>query len=328
MPRGRRRFARAILAAPAVFLFVWWGWPALQANLALVALNRLPSVFSTEVDAAALAAAETQLEAAAVRLPARASTLRALALVRRAQGEPAAEGISPAELVWWGRQKQQAGDLDAARYLFEWATELQPELGDAWYYAGGVYQAQAAWDAARSAFERAAAAGIWQTAGPSDAYLALGDLAGIAPGDADWTAARDRYRQALELDRFGEPGRKAAAHYRLGELLLWDGGDPEAAIPHYRAALAIDPGDQWARLRLGYALYWGARDLAAAEATIITAIDQWTDERYRKWPYFYLAEIYADAGRTEQAVAAYEQVLALDPADERVRERLAALEER
>ncbi|MBK9051480.1 MAG: tetratricopeptide repeat protein [Chloroflexi bacterium] len=87
-----------------------------------------------------------------------------------------------------------------------------------------------------------------------------------------------------------------------------------AAIPYYQATLALTPQDHWARLRLGYALYWGAGDLSAAVTAIQQAITAWPDEKYRQWPYFYLGEVYENAGLVPEAVAAYERALQLDPA--------------
>ncbi|MCL4267501.1 MAG: tetratricopeptide repeat protein [Anaerolineae bacterium] len=160
----------------------------------------------------------------------------------------------------------------------------------------------------------------------------LGDtwyrLGSVYQAQENWTAASQAYEQALATNQFGDTAAQAATHYQLGELLLWQNGDPATAVPHYRAALAINPTDHWAQLRLGYALYWSAADVVAAETEILAAIAQWPDEKYLKWPYFYLGEIYENAGLSDQAIAAYERVIALDPADERVLARLALLRSR
>jgi len=307
---------------------LWRGWGALPGNYAFVTLNQLPSLFASDLDPAALARTETQLLTALDYQPERASTWRMLALVRRAQGAKAPTGLTADELLRWGRQKEQGGDLGAAQYLYQWATDVEPDLGDGWYRLGNLYQTQEALTTARQAYERAALASTWQKVGRSDLYAAQADLLlATQPGDSA-AAPRDLYHQALAVDQFGDMAARATTHYKLGELLLWREGDPATAVAHYRATLAIAPTDHWARLRLGYALYWsgaGVANVAAAEREILTAIAQWPDEKHLKWPYFYLGEMYENAGLPLKAIAAYEQVIALDPADERVQARLALL---
>jgi tetratricopeptide (TPR) repeat protein len=287
MLRSTMRFMLVVLLATLLLGPVPRGWGTLQSNYAFIALNRLPSLFTSEIDPTILATIEKRLLTALRYRPESASTWRTLALVQRAQGAEALVGLNVHDLLTWGWQKQQVGDLAAAFYLYQWATEVAPELGDAWYRLGSVYQAQ-----------------------------------------ENWLAASQTYERALATDHFEDTAVQSVAHYQAGELLLWQERDPAAAVPHYRAALAINPADHWARLRLGYALYWGAGDVAAAEAELLTVIAQWPDEKHLKWPYFYLGEIYENAGLPDKAIAAYEHVVALDPAEERIFARIALLQSR
>jgi tetratricopeptide (TPR) repeat protein len=327
MTRFGGRSGRLLLVAAGLPLLLWWGRPAVLRNRVFVALNHLPSLFTAAADPTVLAAAEAQLTAALGQQPGRASTRRMLALVQRAQGEEITQPatISAVELLDWGRQKQRLGAPDESAYLYRWATEVAPDLGDAWYYLGRLQEAEEAWAEALDAYQRAAASSTWRVVGRSDVYVALGDLYRTRWPEGRSDAARESYRQALAIAHFSEAHLAAAAHYGLGELLLWREDDPAAAAAHYRAALALTPADHWVRLRLGYALYWGHGDVAAAETEIRAAIDQWPDERSLKWPYYYLGELYEDAGLTAKAVAAYEQALALDPADAHIMARLVAI---
>ncbi len=195
-------------------------------------------------------------------------------------------------------------------------------MGDGWYHLGLVYAAQNRSTEADNAFQRASASPEWQLNGPSDVYLALGNLNFENEPDK----ARNYYEQALSVDQFGETAAQAQTHYQLGELLLFSESNPVAAIHHYQTVLTLTPDDHWARLRLGYALYWGNGQLSEAEEMIQAAIAGWPDEKYLQWPYFYLGEIYQDAGLMVEAIAAYEQVLALDPAETRAQERLEELQ--
>lgn len=319
------RYAAALLF---LLLLLWRGWGAWQSNRAFLALSHQPSLFTSEAGAAIPAGTAAQLAAVLQRHPDRPSAQRMLAVVQRAQGEEAPAGVTPTDLLWWGQQKQRAGETAEAAYLLQWATDLAPDLGDGWYYLGQAHETQQDWAMAEQAYEQAARAMTWQQGGRSDAYLAWGNLLRATRPETHSDIAREHYEQALALDQFSDVAQQAATHYQLGEIVLWHDGDPAGAIPYYQAALALAPGEHWARLRLGYALYWSSGDVAPAEQEILAAIDQWPGEAHLKWPYFYLGEIYEHAGHTAQAIAAYERLLALDPDDQRVQERLDALRSR
>lgn len=315
------RLSRLVfLLAPAILL-LWRGWGAVQVNRAFIILNHQPSVFTADQDPLILATAETQLSAALEYLGPATATQRMLAVIQHAQGQSVSTGLTASDLLWWGEQKEKAGEWPAAAYLYQWATYQQPDLGDNWVHLGRAYETQGLTDEAMGVYLTAAAAPTWHTFGPSDAYLALGNLTILT----ETGLAHDYYEQALELDQFGDAAAKATTHYQLGELLLLHEANPIAAIPHYQATLALAPHDHWARLRLGYALYWGTGDMPAAVITIQQAIQDWPDEKYLQWPYFYLGEIYENAGLATEAVVAYERVLQLDPTHESARQRLTVL---
>lgn len=301
-----------------VTLLGWRVWGAIQVNRAFVTLNHGPLLFAGDETDPLWGIVEGQLVVAQDHLGSADSIRRMLAVVRRAQGQVTPPGLTVMDLWRWGEQKGKAGDWPAAAYLYEWAIDQQPDLGDSWFYLGHVYTEQNRVAEALIAYHHAAASPIWHTFGPSDAYLALGNL---APDDE----ARGYYEQALQVDQFGSASASAAAHYQLGELLLLYEEDPVAAIPHYRATLALNPADHWAWLRLGYALYWGTDDLNAAAVAIQQAITLWPAEKYQQWPYFYLGEIYENAGLRSEAMAAYEQALQFDPNHESARQRLTHL---
>jgi len=315
------RLIRLVFLLAPVILLLWRGWGAVQVNRAFVVLNHQSSVFTADQDSMILATAEAQLRAALQYLGPATATQRMLAVVQRAQGQRASTGLVASDLLWWGEQKEKAGEWSAAAYLYQWATDQQPDLGDSWVHLGRAYEAQDLADEAMAAYVVAAAAPTWHTFGPSDAYLALGNLTLVTESGL----ARDYYEQALHVDQFGDAAAKATTHYQLGELLLLHEANPVAAIPHYQATLTLAPRDHWAQLRLGYALYWGTGDLSAAVTAIQRAISVWPDEKYLQWPYFYLGEIYENAGLATEAVTAYERVLQLDPAHELAQQRLTVL---
>ena len=321
-PAGAPRWAW-LAAAVCLALVVPTLVEAWQVNQAFLVVNHQPALLAGGGNPDSLAYVERQLTRVVDRGSGSASVRRMLAVARRSLGADWAGGVSLPELVRWGRQRQQAGDHAAAAFLFAWAAERAPAVADYWYYLGTAYQGQAHWEAALTAYQRAVEAGEWLQLGPGDAFLAQGIVYQTAWPETQLEAARASWQRALADGGFSGPLAEAQAHYRLAEVILWHDRNPAGALPHYEAALALDPADHWARLRLGYTIYWGKGDVAAAERTILAAIAQWPGDSHLKWPYFYLGEIYADAGLWPQAAAAYVQVLSLDPEDGRVRQRLA-----
>ena len=161
------------------------------------------------------------------------------------------------------------------------------------------------WAAALHSYLRATAA--WPQWGMAhtklgNAYRALG-----RPDDA--AAA---YRQAIQV----EPGY-VGAYLNLGALLEGQ-GQREPALSLYRDALAVAPDSAWAHTMLGQAL------LPAAEA--LSHLERAVELEPGKVDWLLaLADGYRDVGRREEAIAAYRQVIALDPTNEKAAQALRAL---
>jgi tetratricopeptide (TPR) repeat protein len=112
-------------------------------------------------------------------------------------------------------------------------------------------------------------------------------------------------RAAAEAALAAEPGNAELAAF--AGLVIAQSGDPEAAIPHFREALATLPGDVSTRLNFATALLATGRigeagDLAAAGGG---------DPRLLR----IAAYVHQQQGRLEAAAAAYEKVVAAVPAD-------------
>ncbi|MBK9051479.1 MAG: hypothetical protein IPL78_11345 [Chloroflexi bacterium] len=145
--------SRLFLLIVPTILLLWRGWGAIQVNRAFVTLNHLPALFSNDQDDLLLATVEAQLQVAQYHLGPAISIQRMLAVVQRAQGQIAPVGMTVSDLWGWGEQKVKAGDWPAAAYLYQWATDQQPDLGDSWVYLGGAYEAQDMPDEARTAYQ-------------------------------------------------------------------------------------------------------------------------------------------------------------------------------
>lgn len=140
-------------------------------------------------------------------------------------------------------------------------------------------------------------------------------LAGVPV--AEFTRARGRRQAALAavvlaaftLPRLaGYEPRLDLVHDNLGRLQL-DAGRPEAAIEHYRAALAANPDDFHANLSLG-SLAARAGDFATAYAAFrkAAALEPAADEAWSN-----LGGVSLAIGRLDEARSALDRALALNP---------------
>ncbi|MEA3031167.1 MAG: hypothetical protein QOG13_2492 [Sphingomonadales bacterium] len=126
---------------------------------------------------------------------------------------------------------------------------------------------------------------------PALASYRRGDLAGA--------------RAAAEAALMAEPGNAEIAAF--AGLVAAQSGDPEAAIPHFRGALAALPGDVPTRLNLATALLATARIDEAGEVAAAGG----DDPRLKR----VAAYVCQQQGRLEAAAAAYEEVVAAVPGD-------------
>jgi tetratricopeptide (TPR) repeat protein len=127
-------------------------------------------------------------------------------------------------------------------------------------------------------------------------------------GELDLASAG--FREVLR----GEPGN-AVALRALGEIAR-ERGDREEAAGWFRQALEADPGDEELRARLeSLAPAPGAAPQAAAVPSPAAEIATVT-----------LAEVYLEQGLHERALSVYRRVLAADPANAGVQDRVRRLE--
>ncbi len=138
-------------------------------------------------------------------------------------------------------------------------------------------------------------------------------------------AALAAYEAALEVPRFNSPRERADCHYRRGEILWWQGADPDAYIAEYERAIELDPEFTSAHILLGVAFYAREQDATLAEASVRHALEL---SPKNKWAYYYLGEIRRQEGHVEEAVAMYQRALALDQDFEAAQKRLASLRDK
>ena len=127
--------------------------------------------------------------------------------------------------------------------MFAELSRLHRTSAAACYRRATAARERGAWTEAADWYRRALAAQPVHAEAHNDlgiALCALGDYAGAHKAFAQALAVRDDL---------------VAAHVNLGQLLQSEFRDYRQAAVHYRAALAVDPGQAQARNNLALALY-------------------------------------------------------------------------
>jgi len=231
-------------------------------------------------------------------------------------------GLTAEDFIARGEEARQAEQFDEALAWYERAMRLEPDLGDPWYYAGLLYEAQEQWLEALEAYERAIALDRFRQVGRSSPHYRSGIIHRWRvdprqPGDA--LAAHEA---ALAADDFNSSAEAADCHYQRGEVLRWQKADPSEYVAEFQRAIELNPGHSWAHVLLGVTLYERDQDAAMAAAELLEALEL---APQNKLAYYQLGEIYRQERRTDEAAAMYKQALEIDPGFEAAQERLAAL---
>ena len=254
---------------------------------------------------------------------------RGLGWVLAAQGENEEAGtewltggFTAQDFIARGEQARKAKQYEEALAWFERAAEIEPELGDPWYYTGLIYERMEQWEKALEAYARAVEAHAFVAVGRSNLYYRMGLIYQwhLEPRQTD--AALTVYETAIEMADFQPLTEVADCHYGRGTILWWRGSDPDKCIVECRRAIELNPKHVSAHILLGVIYYASYKDMAMAESEIHKAIEL---SPQNKWPYYQLGEIYRQAGRADEAVAMYKQALEIDPEFNVARERLETL---
>jgi tetratricopeptide (TPR) repeat protein len=277
--------------------------------------------------------AESTLRQATRSSPDHRSAWRALGFVLAFQGREeeatvawqTAGGMAD-EFIRRGQLAEDDGQSEVALEWYERAALMSPEWADIRFYIGSIRQDEQQWVLALQAYDDALRLGRFRDIGASDVYLQRGLIYQLSTEFKDLDAAVQMYDQALNMNQFSTDGLKAEVYYRRGETYGWQNSELEKRLESYRQAVMLNPDHYWARLRLGYALYWTHGELASAEAAILQAVERWpADDVNKKWAYLYLGNIYRDADLTDEAIIAYEEALRFDPEDTQLQATLNML---
>ncbi|HEU4401179.1 MAG TPA: tetratricopeptide repeat protein [Candidatus Polarisedimenticolia bacterium] len=203
---------------------------------------------------------------------------------------------------------QEKGRLDEARALYERALEIRPENPILRNSLGTLLSLKGDKKGALEQFERAVRA-------DPDWPVAQGNMATLLYEQGRLPEARAAFERWVKLEPESVEGR---LEYALALLMTqqWD-----EAIRQFGEVLKRNPSELRANIALGETLLRKG-DLEGAQAHLEKAAGI-----SGKLPRVYnsLAEVYEKRGLTEQAQQAYRRSLAIEPRQEEVRRRLAAL---
>ena len=133
-----------------------------------------------------------------------------------------------------------------------------------------------------------------------------GDLAafGLAPAAEAWPKARDAAERALALDR-----DVSDAHVVAASMALWYDWDWTAAEAGHKRALALNPGDAWARGCYGWFLL-NRRRFDDCGAAIRQALSY---DPLSPLLYGFAVGLHAACGRSDEAMANFQKAVELAP---------------
>jgi tetratricopeptide (TPR) repeat protein len=232
-------------------------------------------------------------------------------------------GLRAKDLILAGEEARKAEQYHDALIWYEWAMRVEADQGDPWYYVGQLYEDQQRWLLAMSAYERAIALGRFQIVHRSSPHYRLGIIYQWQLDPRQIEKALAAYDAALDADNFNDNSEASACHYGRGEILRWQKADPDEYVAEFQRAISLNPNHVWAHILLGLALYEQNKDVSAAEAALLKAIELAPQS---KWAYYHLGEIYRQEGIKDKAVAMYKQALGLDPGFEAAQKWVATLE--
>jgi len=217
----------------------------------------------------------------------------------------------PAIFNSFGTLLLQMRDYEEAKRAFESAIELDSRYAQPLEGLGEVALAQGDTAAAVDFFQRSIVI-------DPDYPFAYRELGRVHMAQKDFPRAEALFRRALE--RFPDD---AELHLHLGRLALIRGSAEEAEA-RFRAVLRADPDNPHVSLMLARALAAGGRGSEEAIALYQKALKRAPSAM----GYIELGNLCLKSGRRDDAVAAFERALTLQPGDDNLRSYLQGLKNR
>lgn len=185
---------------------------------------------------------------------------------------------------------RRAGQVDAAKTAFHQLITRFPDSAWTHYLMGNAYEGEEQLDQAVSEYKQA----LQRDPAIPNADFAIGYL---------YWRQQDTENARVWLEKEAEKGCHALANYYLGEIARSE-RNLESAEALYRRALACDPSNGDAHLRLGIVL----GDLKHYSQAVIQLKDALRLEPNASQAHYHLAVLYTQMGRTADAKAEYDKV--------------------
>ena len=250
-------------------------------------------------------------------------------------------------LIFYGIQiERHIPDWRSDVTFFQQSALQFPDSPDAQKGLGFAYYTAGEYDLALTAFQRVLA--LQPTSLNAHLYLAvtlsaLGDSQGASAEllqadklrtteDDPWAIYGQTYANLKEWDRAIEYDRKEvginpwnpAFYTVLGEALQED-GQTQDSIAAFREAIRLDPGHLDASINLAVTLAQQG-DLDQAINLLVTALHYHTDGPHVDAAWLNLGDVYANKDEWNEAAAAYQHALNLNPDMAIARDRLDSVE--
>lgn len=217
------------------------------------------------------------------------------------------------ELIFIANRKRNCNQLNESLLWYDRAIQLEPDIGDPWYYKGLVYEKLSLYENSISSFwmglDQPQLIGI----GESNFYFRIG-----------WTLSRNQegrivelsdilnlYDTALDANAFSDEWTRIQTHFARGEVLSKLDRESEA-IEEFEFVLSIDKTHYASRVQLGSLIWSEDQDAELAEQLFREAIEINPES---KWAYRGLANLFFSTNKHTLAIQMYEKVLEIDPLD-------------
>lgn len=215
------------------------------------------------------------------------------------------------EMDTWAKQYERARDWETASIYYGLAAELHPTQARYKYDQARMLESLEEWQSAEDLYQQAL-----DEAGPNEPHIsdysfALARMVRLSdrPDSVHIIALLD---QAISEDQFSDDRLRLRALYMRGQTLFED-GQFELARQDLETVTRLQPGNYWAHVDLGRAIWAYNQDKSRAEQYLLMAV---AIDPGEKWAYRHLATLYEDTGQIEAATDMMSRVLELDSEDE------------
>jgi tetratricopeptide (TPR) repeat protein len=219
---------------------------------------------------------------------------------------------SDAELLQRGHHARLQNKFAEAIHWYKLVTQLDAAHRDTWYFLGLAYSNMGRIEEALLYYNKALAISRSDSdlISSTELYCSLGWQYHWLLEPRDPVMALRYYDLALNSMLVESFSGLNECYFHRAELLLWYFNEPSRAILDYEEVLLNEPEKDSAAANHALALYLVGEDISSVETTLQELINAYPSSI---WGYWRLGDVYAKAGRLDNAVEKYSQALAIAP---------------